>query len=136
MTFSFPYTFRTNEEEKNVVQTYEHRNRDLGIYAALVIGLITLGLSRALIFFYVILQSSKALHGQMFRAALRAPLRFYDTNSVGRHIFLTTALQFSYEISLEFQNTVCSFIYLFCCIFYLLLYIQFAQAGVNLQPVL
>jgi len=85
----------TNEEEKNIVQTYEHRNRDLGIYAALVVGLITLGLSRALLFFYVILQSSKALHGQMFRAALRAPLRFYDTNSVGKDLILFYCMKFS-----------------------------------------
>eukprot|EP00795_Rhopilema_esculentum_P002545 gene2545-740_t len=72
----------TNEEEKN--PSYKHRNRDLGIYAALVICLVVLGISRAFLFFHVMLRSSRSLHDQMFRATLRAPLRFFDTNSIGR----------------------------------------------------
>ena len=79
---------RTNQEEKTAGGTYQYRDRDLGIYAALVISLVALGLSRAFVFFFVILRSSRALHGRMFRATLRAPLRFFDTNSVGKSLII------------------------------------------------
>lgn len=78
--------FRTNEEEKSGSKTYANRDRDLIIYAVLVITVFGLGIVRAFLFFFVILRSSRALHGQMFRATLRAPLRFFDTNSIGNFI--------------------------------------------------
>eukprot|EP00794_Sanderia_malayensis_P020176 gene20176-22151_t len=73
------YYYTRNPADKN-----ENRNRDLGIYAALVISLVVLGLTRALVFFRVILEASKRLHGSMFSAVLRAPIYFFDTNSIGR----------------------------------------------------
>ena len=93
-------SFRTNEEEKN--PSYKHRNRDLGIYAALVVCLVTLGISRAFLFFHVMLRSSRSLHDQMFRATLRAPLRFFDTNSIGEtihHMFIDLCFYIKMSIS-------------------------------------
>eukprot|EP00795_Rhopilema_esculentum_P002810 gene2810-1037_t len=73
------YYYTRNEADKN-----PNRTRDLGIYAALVAGLVILGLTRAFVFFRVILEASKSLHGKMFNSIIRAPIYFFDTNSIGR----------------------------------------------------
>ncbi len=88
MKLSFLY-LRSNVEGKyyysrNPADKNQNRGRDLGIYAALVIALFTLGLTRAFVFFRVILEASKQLHGKMFSAVLRAPIYFFDTNSIGK----------------------------------------------------
>jgi len=73
------YYYSRKEADKNT-----NRTRDLCIYAALVFTVLTLGLSRAFLFFRVALESSKRLHGKMFSAIIRAPMYFFDTNSIGR----------------------------------------------------
>ena len=74
------YYYSRKEADKNT-----NRTRDLCIYAALVFTVLTLGLSRAFLFFRVALESSKRLHGKMFSAIIRAPMYFFDTNSIGRN---------------------------------------------------
>ena len=44
---------------------------------------IILSLIRAFVFFNVTVNSSKALHRQLFDAVIRAPLYFFDTNPPG-----------------------------------------------------
>lgn len=63
---------------------YADRNRDLGIYTLLAVLLITLGLTRALLFFQVMLKATMSIHLVMFDALMRAPIYFFDTNSIGR----------------------------------------------------
>ena len=74
------YYYSRKEADKNT-----NRTRDLCIYAALVFAVLTFGLSRAFLFFRVALESSKRLHGKMFSAIIRAPMYFFDTNSIGRN---------------------------------------------------
>eukprot|EP00794_Sanderia_malayensis_P020178 gene20178-22153_t len=95
-------SYWTTQEEKLLGK--DDRDRNLGIYAALVVALVILGITRALLFFFAVLQSSKALHGQMLRCILRVPLRFFDTNSIGRILN-----RFSKDISLV--DDVFSFVF-------------------------
>ena len=95
------FFFRSNEEEKyfytgriEAGKKEVDRPFYLGIYGGLVVALVILGITRALLFFRVILQSSKNIHGEMFRSVLKAPMYFFDTNSIGKSIFVS--LDFGY----------------------------------------
>ncbi|XP_070582140.1 ATP-binding cassette sub-family C member 4-like [Ptychodera flava] len=54
------------------------------IYSVLVVLVFIVGLYRGIYFFKVALASSENLHNAMFDAFIRAPIRFLDTNPVGR----------------------------------------------------
>ncbi len=45
--------------------------------------LFGLGILKAVVFNVMILKSNNVLHGHMLDSVLRAPLRFFDTNSIG-----------------------------------------------------
>ncbi len=92
------YFQRTTQEEK--IGKKANRERDLGIYGALVGSLVILGITRAILFFFVSLKSSKNLHGRMVRSALRAPVRFYDTNSIGIQLLFIQFIPVPPEVSL------------------------------------
>ncbi|XP_016893938.1 multidrug resistance-associated protein 4-like isoform X2 [Cynoglossus semilaevis] len=56
----------------------------LGIYAGLTAATVFFSFARSLLLFYLLIMSAKILHNQMFDTVLRAPVRFFDTNPVGR----------------------------------------------------
>ncbi|XP_053272848.1 ATP-binding cassette sub-family C member 4 [Pleuronectes platessa] len=56
----------------------------LGVYAGLTAATIILGFARNIFMFNVLVRCAQALHDQMFKSILRAPVRFFDTNPIGR----------------------------------------------------
>jgi ATP-binding cassette subfamily C (CFTR/MRP) protein 4 len=54
------------------------------IYFALVCGAVIFATVRSVFFFYVCVHSAQVLHNRMFASVLRAPVRFFDTNPIGR----------------------------------------------------
>ncbi|KAF0046258.1 hypothetical protein F2P81_002787 [Scophthalmus maximus] len=56
----------------------------LGVYAGLTAATIIFGFIRNLAMFNLLVKCAKSLHDQMFKAVLRAPVRFFDTNPIGR----------------------------------------------------
>ncbi|XP_077987994.1 ATP-binding cassette sub-family C member 4-like isoform X1 [Glandiceps talaboti] len=54
------------------------------IYTAMVVGVFTFGLARAIYTFRVCVTASKNLHNRMFAAIIRTTIYFFDTNPVGR----------------------------------------------------
>jgi hypothetical protein len=57
---------------------------NLGIYAAIVVGLMVTSLVRTVHFFVLCMRSSVRLHNAMFWRIIHAPCRFFDTNPVGK----------------------------------------------------
>ena len=81
------YTIITDLYEEDY---YTEHFFNLGIYAAIVLGLVVTSMIRTVHFFYVCMKSSVKLHDYMFSRILRAPCRFFDTNPVGKeHILLS-----------------------------------------------
>ena len=66
-----------------VVEEVE-RHVFLSIYAALVIGLIVLVITRTELFFTLSIAASRKFHQRMFSCVVRAPSYFFDTNSIGK----------------------------------------------------
>lgn len=89
LIFYYCISFRSTKEAISSTQNMEYadRNRDLGIYTLLAVLLITLGLTRALLFFQVMLKATMSIHLVMFDALMRAPIYFFDTNSIGKFTF-------------------------------------------------
>ncbi|XP_018322257.1 multidrug resistance-associated protein 4-like [Agrilus planipennis] len=54
------------------------------IYTILVIACLLLATNRSLLFYKLGMNASTHLHGNMFSALLRAPMRFFDVNPMGR----------------------------------------------------
>ena len=54
------------------------------IYSCAIGSMLLLGFLRALLFFKVAFDASQALHDKMFVSLLRARMRFFDTNPVGK----------------------------------------------------
>uniref|UniRef100_A0A8W4FEZ1 Multidrug resistance-associated protein 4 n=1 Tax=Sus scrofa TaxID=9823 RepID=A0A8W4FEZ1_PIG len=53
-------------------------------YSVLTAGTVLFGISRSLLMFYVLVNSSQTLHKQMIESILRAPVLFFDRNPTGR----------------------------------------------------
>lgn len=45
---------------------------------------VLFGIARSLLVFYVLVNSSQALHNKMFESILRAPVLFFDRNPIGK----------------------------------------------------
>ena len=43
-------------------------------------------MARSVLFFYICVNAAKILHNRMFGAVLRAPIRFFDTNPIGKEV--------------------------------------------------
>ena len=91
---------------ENVIDS--ERTQNISIYVGLVAGCIILSLTRALLFFHILINSSHHLHNRMFAAILRAPIYFFDSNPVGKFhiaemIFPYTSLDVMFE-SLKIQS--------------------------------
>lgn len=86
--------FRTSREEKNQVELNTEpeflENSDdsftltaIYIYSGLIVAIIVLAVLRSYLFFRSTSNASKILHEGMLNSILKAPMRFYDTNSSG-----------------------------------------------------
>ncbi|XP_053311343.1 ATP-binding cassette sub-family C member 4 [Spea bombifrons] len=71
-------TANATETEKLDLSLY------LGVYAGLTIATILSGVVRSLLVFHVLVCAAQALHNQMFKALLQAPVLFFDRNPIGR----------------------------------------------------
>ena len=60
------------------------QTKDFYVYGGLVCGALVLSFARAAMFINILLTSSRRLHDAMTLAVLKAPVRFFDTNPVGR----------------------------------------------------
>ena len=58
-------------------------NQRIGIYGGIISTSITLVFSRTILSFLICLAAARHLHNKMFKAILRAPVLFFDTNPVG-----------------------------------------------------
>ena len=56
----------------------------IGVYGGLTGLVVVLSVGRNMLFFLLILRSSRLFHNKMFGAVLRAPVLFFDTNPVGK----------------------------------------------------
>ena len=63
-------------------------NQRIGIYSGITLSSISLVLTRTVLTFLICIAASRNLHNKMFRAILRAPVLFFDTNPVGKLIIL------------------------------------------------
>ena len=64
-------------------------NQRIGVYGGIVLSSISLVTLRTVLTFLICIAASRNLHNQMFRAILRTPVFFFDTNPVGKLICLT-----------------------------------------------
>ncbi|XP_024611027.1 multidrug resistance-associated protein 4-like [Neophocaena asiaeorientalis asiaeorientalis] len=58
--------------------------RYLGIYSVLTVGTVLFGITRSLLIFCVLVNSSQIWHNKMLESILRAPVLFFDRNPIGR----------------------------------------------------
>uniref|UniRef100_A0AAA9RX99 Multidrug resistance-associated protein 4 n=1 Tax=Bos taurus TaxID=9913 RepID=A0AAA9RX99_BOVIN len=56
----------------------------LGVYSGLTVSTILFGITRSLLIFYVLVNSSQTLHRKMLETILRAPVLFFNRNPIGR----------------------------------------------------
>ncbi|XP_042110929.1 ATP-binding cassette sub-family C member 4-like isoform X5 [Ovis aries] len=56
----------------------------LGVYSGLTVSTILFGITRSLLLFYVLANSSQTLHNKMLESILRAPVLFFNQNLTGR----------------------------------------------------
>ncbi|XP_032413049.1 ATP-binding cassette sub-family C member 4 [Xiphophorus hellerii] len=56
----------------------------LGVYGGLTAATILFGFMRNILLFSVLVKAAQNLHNSMFNAILRAPVRFFDINPIGR----------------------------------------------------
>lgn len=67
---------------KDYENQMDHENA--WVYLGLVCGTITLGVLRARAFFIFILRSALRLHSAMFHSVIYSPMRFFESNPIGR----------------------------------------------------
>ncbi|XP_060989039.1 ATP-binding cassette sub-family C member 4-like [Dama dama] len=56
----------------------------LTVHSVLTAGTILFGVTRSLLIFYVLVNSSQTLHNKMLESIFRAPMLFFDRNPIGR----------------------------------------------------
>ncbi|XP_065758454.1 ATP-binding cassette sub-family C member 4-like [Muntiacus reevesi] len=56
----------------------------LGVYSGLTVSTVLFGITRSLLIFYILVNSSRTLHNKMLEAILRAPVLFFNINPIGR----------------------------------------------------
>ena len=64
-------------------------NERIGIYGGLNVTLTGMGILRCLLLLVLVLRASHVLHNKMFKAVLRAPIIFFDTNPIGKVMICT-----------------------------------------------
>ncbi|XP_017911786.1 PREDICTED: LOW QUALITY PROTEIN: multidrug resistance-associated protein 4-like [Capra hircus] len=56
----------------------------LGVYSGLTVSTVLFGITRSLLIFYILINSSRTLHNKMLETILRAPVLFFNRNPIGR----------------------------------------------------
>ncbi|XP_047432400.1 ATP-binding cassette sub-family C member 4-like [Mugil cephalus] len=56
----------------------------LGVYSGLTAAAVVFGYARCLVIFHGLVRATQTLHNNMFISVLRAPVRFFDVNPIGR----------------------------------------------------
>ncbi|XP_040091302.1 multidrug resistance-associated protein 4-like, partial [Oryx dammah] len=56
----------------------------LGVYSGLTVSAVLFGITRSLLIFYILVNSSQTLHNKILESILRAPLLFFHRNPIGR----------------------------------------------------
>ena len=59
-------------------------NHRIGVYSGVVVTAGFLTLTRSFLLSFLCVNASRVLHNEMFGSILRAPIRFFDTNPIGR----------------------------------------------------
>ncbi|XP_057563694.1 ATP-binding cassette sub-family C member 4-like isoform X2 [Hippopotamus amphibius kiboko] len=54
------------------------------VYSGLTVATVLFGITRSLLIFYILVNSSQTLHNKMLESILRAPILFFDRNPIGR----------------------------------------------------
>ncbi|OWK00794.1 hypothetical protein Celaphus_00016765, partial [Cervus elaphus hippelaphus] len=72
--------FGTNVEE--AVDVMFVLNWFLAFYSGLTVSTILFGITRSLLIFYVLANSSQTLHNKMLESILRAPVLFFNRNPI------------------------------------------------------
>lgn len=62
------------------------RQRNIGVYCALVFGSFLLAFAGVGMFLYIAVSASQKLHNQMFEKLLGTTIYFFDTNPVGKYL--------------------------------------------------
>ncbi|XP_048764978.2 ATP-binding cassette sub-family C member 4-like isoform X2 [Ostrea edulis] len=68
----------------NITVTDSNTDFNVAVFSGIIVAVFVFGLLRALMYFKVAVDAAKHLHNRMFKRLLRVPLRFFDTNPVGR----------------------------------------------------
>ncbi|XP_060989153.1 ATP-binding cassette sub-family C member 4-like isoform X10 [Dama dama] len=55
-----------------------------GVYSGLTVSTVLFGITRSLLIFYILVNSSRTLHNKMLETILRAPVLFFHRNPIGR----------------------------------------------------
>jgi hypothetical protein len=63
---------------------YRDESVQIYVYTGIIVGLFVASVVRTLIFFNICMQASVTLHKLMFSGVLRAPMKFFETNPVGK----------------------------------------------------
>ncbi|XP_059740439.1 ATP-binding cassette sub-family C member 4, partial [Bos taurus] len=56
----------------------------LRVYSGLTVSTILFGITRSLLIFYILVNSSQTLHNKILESILRAPILFFNSNPIGR----------------------------------------------------
>ncbi|XP_040123204.1 multidrug resistance-associated protein 4-like [Oryx dammah] len=56
----------------------------LRVYSGLTVSTILFGITRSVLIFYILVNSSQSLHNKILESVLRAPLLFFNSNPIGR----------------------------------------------------
>ncbi|XP_027391355.1 multidrug resistance-associated protein 4-like isoform X2 [Bos indicus x Bos taurus] len=69
---------------KEDVNTMIILNWCLRVYSGLTVSTILFGVTRSLLIFYILVNSSQTLHNKILESILRAPVLFFNSNPIGR----------------------------------------------------
>lgn len=67
-------------------ETERQRQLQIWIYCGIIGGLFVVSLMRSVGFFQMCMSASVNLHKRLFAGILRAPMRFFEVNSVGKEL--------------------------------------------------
>ncbi|XP_070656064.1 ATP-binding cassette sub-family C member 4-like [Bos indicus] len=75
------YSGASVKEDEDVVFVL---NWYLGVYSGLTVSTVLFGITRSLLIFYILVNSSQTLHNKMLETILRSPVLFFSRNPIGR----------------------------------------------------
>ncbi|KAB0345155.1 hypothetical protein FD754_022081 [Muntiacus muntjak] len=75
------YVSRYVKEDEDIVFAL---NWYLEVYSGLTVSTVFFGITRSLLIFYILVNSSRTLHNKMLETILRVPVLFFSRNPIGR----------------------------------------------------